>query len=262
MIAPCFPLFHSFLRKIVSGPPLLVLLAVGLLAPALSADDDPLHVLFITGGGWHDFTAQRELLTAGIHDRLNVTFTIDHEAGSDPRATPARFADPDWAKNFDLVLYNISLSVDQKPETAQAIIDGHVKHAVPAVFLHGSVHSYRRTGNEQWFAFLGMKSMRHDTRRPFANEVLAPNHPIMRGFPDPWQQEQGELYLIERTFPTATPLAQAFSIETESRHPTVWVNRFRGVLVFATTIGHHNETVGSETYLDLVCRGIRWATDQ
>jgi type 1 glutamine amidotransferase len=29
--------------------------------------------------------------------------------------------------------------------------------------------------------------------------------------------------------------------------------------VFGTTIGHHNETMSQETYLDLVTRGLLWA---
>jgi type 1 glutamine amidotransferase len=31
---------------------------------------------------------------------------------------------------------------------------------------------------------------------------------------------------------------------------------------FATTIGHHNETMREEAYLDLVARGLLWACDK
>lgn len=228
--------------------------------PLASGQEDPLKILFITGGGFHDFEAQREMLTKGLGERIKIEFTVDHGAGSDATAVPERFTDPDWVKGYDLVLYNISLSVDQKPETAQAIIDSHVKHGVPAALLHGSTHSYRRTGNDEWFKFLGARSMRHDARRPFANEVLAPDHPVMTGFPNPWQQDQGELYIIEEIFPSAQPLARAHSVETKTNHPTIWVNSYLGIRIFVTTIGHHNETMASDTYLDLVSRGILWAT--
>lgn len=225
-----------------------------------AAQGRPLRILFITGGGWHDFEGQKKVLTEGLGARLNATFTVDHEAGSNASAEPTRFKDPDWAQGFDLVLYNISLSTDQKPETAQAIIDGHVKHGVPAVFLHGSTHSYRRTGNENWFKFLGARSMWHENQRPFTNEVLDAEHPVMVGFPQPWPQTQGELYVIEEMFPTATPLAHAYGVQTEAHQPTIWVNTYQGVRVFATTIGHHTETMRTPTYLDLVARGIEWAT--
>lgn len=247
----------AILRRLALGALLIVVTAC---APIASAQQDPLKILFITGGGFHDFDAQRDILTKGLAERLQVQFTIDHEAGSDATAVPERFSDPDWVKGYDLVLYNISLSVDQKPETAQAIIDSHVKHGVPAALLHGSTHSYRRTGNQEWFNFLGARSMKHDARRPFANEVLEPNHPVMVGFPDPWQQAQGELYIIEEMFPAAQPLARAHSVETETDQPTIWINNYKGIRIFVTTIGHHNETMASETYLDLVSRGILWAT--
>ena len=29
--------------------------------------------------------------------------------------------------------------------------------------------------------------------------------------------------------------------------------------VFGTTVGHHNETIAENTYLDLVSRGLLWA---
>lgn len=223
------------------------------------ANEHKLKILFITGGGWHDFTAQEKILTKGIGERLDVEFTVDHEAGDKPAHQLLRFEDSDWAKGYDLVLYNMSLSTNQKPETAQAIIDSHVKHSVPAVLLHGSTHSYRHTGNKNWFRFMGGRSMRHERQGGFTNEVLKEDHPIMRGFPVPWVQPQGELYVIEEMFPTATTLAHAVGTSSEKHQPTIWTNEYEGVRVFVTTIGHHNETMASDIYLDLVSRGIQWA---
>ncbi|MFU8848535.1 MAG: ThuA domain-containing protein [Opitutales bacterium] len=227
---------------------------------SISTDtDETLKVLFITGGGWHDFSDQEKVLAEGLSERLNIEFTIDHTAGSDPSYRPERFDDPDWVKGYDLVLYNMSLSRRQQSETAQAIIDSHVKHGVPAVLLHGSTHSYRHTGNENWFNFLGAKSMSHEAQGAFTNEVLQPDHPVMQGFPNPWAQEQGELYRIEAVMPTATVLTQAMGKNPERYQPTIWVNEYAGVRVFVTTIGHHTATMASDTYLDLLTRGILWA---
>ncbi len=260
--------FHSFrlrnsilwLGMLAAGFSVAVIPVTGEEAGATTrTKETPMKILLITGGGWHDFHAQKTILTEGLGQRLRVEFTVDDEAGTDPTAVPSRFPNPDWAAGYDLVLYNISLSRDQTAETAQAIIDSHVKHRVPAALLHGSVHSYRFAENPNWFRFLGGRSMRHERQHPFANEVLDPDHPVMAGFPDPWRQPQGELYVIEEIFPTATPLAHAYGVETETRHPTIWVNEFENVRVFVTTIGHHNETMAADTYLDLLARGILWA---
>jgi type 1 glutamine amidotransferase len=42
----------------------------------------------------------------------------------------------------------------------------------------------------------------------------------------------------------------------------VWVNEYgeKKSRVFGTTIGHHNETMLEDTYLDLVTRGLLWAS--
>ncbi len=221
--------------------------------------NETLQVLFITGGGWHDFVAQETVLTEGLGKRLNVEFTVDHTAGRSPRHRPERFDDSDWAEGYDLILYSMSLSRDQKPETAQTIIDSHVKHGVPAVLVHGATHSYRNTGNENWFKFMGAKSMSHEALGAFTNEVIEPEHPVMQGFPNPWAQEQGELYRIEEVMPTATVLAHAMGRNPERYQPTIWVNEYKGVRVFVTTIGHHTETMATDTYLDLLSRGILWA---
>ena len=40
----------------------------------------PIRALYITGGGFHDFTAQKEIVPSGISARTNIVWTIDHTA--------------------------------------------------------------------------------------------------------------------------------------------------------------------------------------
>jgi type 1 glutamine amidotransferase len=44
----------------------------------------------------------------------------------------------------------------------------------------------------------------------------------------------------------------------------IWTNLYgdKKTRVFSTTLGHNNVTVGDDRYLDLVARGILWATDK
>ena len=90
---------------------------------------------------------------------------------------------------------------------------------------------------------------------------LKPDHPVMKGFPAEWTTPKGELYRIEKVWETATPLAEGTSGPKET-HICVWVNEYgeKKSRVFGTTIGHHNETMLEPTYLDLVTRGLLWAT--
>jgi type 1 glutamine amidotransferase len=42
----------------------------------------------------------------------------------------------------------------------------------------------------------------------------------------------------------------------------IWTNQYGKARVFGTTLGHHNETMGHEVYLDFVSRGLLWACDK
>ena len=93
----------------------------------------------------------------------------------------------------------------------------------------------------------------------------------MQGQPD-WVTINEELYnnfsgaLLE----TGHPLARG----TQTiQHPNgsitvddqivVWTNTYKTrARVFATTLGHNNETVADARYLDLVARGLLWSVDK
>lgn len=80
----------------------------------------------------------------------------------------------------------------------------------------------------------------------------------MKGFPALWHDPQDELYKNEKVWPGATALAQAYGQDTRQNHVCIWVNQYGNTRVFTTTLGHGDETVGSNIYLDLVTRGLLW----
>ena len=71
-----------------------------------------------------------------------------------------------------------------------------------------------------------------------------------------------ELYRNEKLWPTLTPLGTAYSEESKKDHVVIWLNEYGQTRVFATTLGHGNETMQSEVYLGLVTRGLLWACDK
>jgi type 1 glutamine amidotransferase len=242
------------------------LLAVTLipgLALAQARTTPPLRVLLITGGGYHDYNAQKDILAKGMAERVNATFTIDHEAGTNSGARVSRHRTPGWSRDFDVILYNVCLADVRDAEWAEAIVREHVTRQVPAVVLHCTMHSYNFRGDAPiWSLFLGVRTQRHQRQMPYNVETLAPTHPIMMPFAASWQTPQGELYEILDVYPTATPLAHAFGAESKKHQVTVWTNRFAGVRVFGTTIGHHNETMATRQYLDLLASGLLWAANK
>ena len=241
-------------------PFLMVLTAAMLNTPV--AARQPLRILLITGGGYHDYEAQKAILTNGLGQRLNAEFTIDHSAGKDNAHRVERHNDPNWLRGYDLVIYNICFADVRDNAWSEAIVRAHVRYKVPAVALHCTMHSYNYRGDSPiWSQFLGVRTQRHQRAMGHDVENVATSHAIMRGLPAKWTMPQGELYEILEVYASAQPLTQSFGEESKKNQVTAWTNEFEGVRVFGTTLGHHNETMQSTEFLDLVANGVRWATN-
>jgi uncharacterized protein len=223
------------------------------------AKDRPIRALYITGGGFHDFVTQQAIVPPGIAARTNIEWTIDHTAGTSTEILIPRHAETRWADEFEVVVYNMSFSHVIDAEWIERIAHTHRDKGVAAVLLHGAVHSYRRSDTDAWRELTGAASYRHDQQREFRVEPLAPDHPVMRGLPEGWGPGIDELYEIEKLWPTVTPLARAWSVESEEYHPVIWTNTYGKARIFVTTLGHNNETMADPVYLDLVTRGLLWA---
>jgi type 1 glutamine amidotransferase len=240
-----------------------VALATGLSAAAAGGGEQgaarpPIRALYVTGGGFHDFVEQERILPRGLAERVRIEWTVDHTAGKSTDVLIERHKTDDWTKTADVVVYNMSFSHVVDPAWIERLAGAHRNSGVPAVILHGAVHSYRRSESRAWGELMGAFSMRHDKQRPLTVEAMAPDHPIMRGFPAKWQTINEELYELERVWPSMTPLAQAYSEETKKSYPVIWVNTHGKARVFVTTLGHNNEMMASDVYLDLVSRGLLW----
>ena len=225
-----------------------------------SASPAPLRTLYVTGGGFHDFETQKTIVPPGLSERVNVEWTIDDTAGKATDVLIDRHRTTEWTKAFDVVVYNMSFSHVVDVEWIERLAGAHRESGVPAVILHGAVHSYRRSESKAWGHLMGAFSMRHDRQRPLRIVTVAPQHPVMRGFPADWQTIDEELYEHEQAWPGMTPLAQAHSTETDKTSPVIWTNTHGKASVFVTSLGHNNEMMRNPVYLDLVARGLLWAT--
>jgi uncharacterized protein len=264
-------LASSPLARFTATAAACLVLVVGLLVPGPVAEaggqaaqtvKPPIRALYVTGGGFHDFVAQERIVPPGLAKRIRIEWTTDHTAGKSTEVLIDRHKDTAWTKAFDVVVYNMSFSHVVDAEWIERLAHAHRESGVAAVVLHGAVHSYRRSETRAWGELMGAFSMRHDKQRPLTIEVVAPDHPVMRGFPHPWTTIDEELYELERTWPTMTPLARAHSVESEKHHPIIWTNTHGKARVFVTSLGHNNEMMSSPVFLDLVARGLLWTLDR
>ncbi|HMJ90758.1 MAG TPA: ThuA domain-containing protein [Candidatus Acidoferrum sp.] len=239
-----------------------VSLALSFCVVASAAESNkPIKALLVCGGCCHDFANQKNILSEGISTRANVVFTVVHE-GDDRTNRVSIYEKSNWWQGYDVVVHNECFGMVADDKFIENIAAAH-KAGVPAVMLHCSTHSYRAGKTDAWRETLGITSFSHEKRRDLDVKTTSPAHPVMKGFPAEWHNPQDELYKNERVWPNVIPLAKAYGEETKEDHVVIWLNIVgKGTRVFATTLGHGNDTMKSDIYLDLVTRGLLWTCDK
>ena len=235
----------------------LISISISLCAAMSAAAPKPLRALLVVGGCCHDYTTQKSILADGLKERARIEVDVVQQGGSTTDAKIPLYENVDWAKGYDVIIHDECFADVKEQAWMDRILAPH-KAGLPAVVLHCAMHSYR-SGTDEWFKFLGVTSRGHGAHYP--HEVLNRDagHPVMQKFGPAWWNPAGELYHIEKLWPTAHALASAKNQENGAEEVCVWVNQYGNTRVFGTTLGHHNETVSAPAYLDLVTRGTLWA---
>ena len=127
-----------------------------------------------------------------------------------------------------------------------------------AVAIHSAMHTYRAASIDEWRKFLRVTSRRHDHQSRYPVKKVAPEHPILKGLPEDWVSPKDELYVIEKMWSDATPLATSVSEADGKSCPVAWVNGFGKARVFGTTFGHSDATFQDPVLLEMLSRGFLW----
>ncbi len=241
---------------------------------ARAADEvKPIRVLLVLGGCCHDYQAQQHILKDGISARAHVEITISYDPDKGTRHLNPVYESADWAKGFDVVIHDECSADVKDAEVIERILQPH-REGLPAVVLHCGMHSYRGEGfpNETaWFEFTGLASTGHGPQTPINLSFVDKDHPVIKGMED-WTTIREELYnnSAGKLLDTAHALAQGKQTvrrrggkESTADAVVIWTNMYnQKARVFATTLGHNNETVADPRYLDLVTRGLLWSVDK
>lgn len=218
----------------------------------------PVRALLITGGCCHNYTFQSQALTTAVSRLAPVEWKIVHEGGSGTKATIPLYDDPQWAREYDVVIHNECFADTTDSEYIRRITTAH-KAGTPAVVIHCAMHTYRAATFDDWREFLGVTSRRHDHQSRYAVKKVEPVHPIVRNVPDDWKTPMDELYVIDKVWPQARALATSVSEKDGKTYPVAWINQYGKARVFGTTYGHSDDTFRDPVFLDYVSRGIFWA---
>ena len=225
---------------------------------------ETIKALLVTGEGYHDYENQKTILTDGISERLDIDWTIMHHKTM--AECKKDLSKKGWADDYDIVVYNICHAKEADTSFIDSVAAVH-EAGKPAVVIHCTLHSFHwnvkaEKGDEDkktWVKLLGVRSQRHGPKSPIDVKKVKPDHPILKDLPDNWKTPQGELYYIEDVLDTATPLATGTHAKQKKPQVCIWTNQYGKGRIFGTSIGHHNSTMKSKEYLDLVANGITWA---
>jgi hypothetical protein len=255
----------------------LSILAAFAAAQTFAADQKPLRALLITGGCCHDYAKQKDILKKGIEARANIVVDQVHTDDSSTRPPLPIHGNPDYAKGYDVVIHDECAADISEPSVVEGVLKPH-RDGIPGVNLHCAMHSYRignpgeavKTLGEPhgfWFEYLGLQSSGHGPQQPISI-AFTNKSPVTIGLTN-WTTINEELYNNVRLFDSAMPLARGQQVvkgrdgaARTNDFVVVWGNTYgpKKTRVFSTTIGHNNATVEDARYLDLVTRGLLWAT--
>jgi len=267
--------------------PTILAASLVLVSPSARAADapKPLKVMLLTGGCCHDYKKQKDILKAGLEARANIVVDQVHVDDSSTKPRLPIYGNSDYAKGYDLIIHDECSADINDPAVIAGVLKPHAD-GLPAVNLHCAMHSYRfgnyqkpvaaGADNASWFEYLGMQSTSHGPQEPIEITYTDKASPITTGLAD-WTTIKEELYNNVQIMPGNQALAkgrqivkskkkQADGTETVEEKAVetvvVWTNLWKNkTRVFSTTIGHNNATVEDAKYLDLVTRGVLWATD-
>jgi hypothetical protein len=260
-----------------SALPLIVLGSLLLTAISSYSAPAPIRVLLITGGCCHDYAKQKDILKKGIEERANVVVDQVHTDDSSTKPPLAILGNPDYAKSYDLVIHDECAADISDPDKVEGVLKPH-RDGIPAVNLHCAMHCYRignpndpvtlGTPHGYWFEYLGLQSSGHGPQEPIAIHFTDSKGPIAKGLSD-WTTIKEEHYNNIHVFEGAHEIARGTQVVKNrdgsartNDYVVAWSNLYgpKKTRVFSTTIGHNNATVEDPRYLDLVTRGVLWAS--
>jgi type 1 glutamine amidotransferase len=262
-------------------------LAASFAAPALNAAEPgkPLEVLLVAGGCCHDYATQTKLLKKGIEARVRARVEVAYNPDTSVKATFDVYAKEDWDRGYDVILHDECSADVSDRDYVGRILAAH-RRGTPAVNLHCAMHSYRwgnfreavaaGADNAGWYEMIGLQSTGHGPQQPIEISFADSTHPIVKGLLG-WTTINEELYNNIQVLPTAKVLATGRQLVPPKAKPgepadpaakpaeatavVAWTNEYgpNRTRIFSTSIGHNNETVGDDRYLDLVTRGLLWS---
>ena len=226
-----------------------------------------LKAFMVTGGCCHDYPNQKNIISEGINERVATKWDIFFEM--DEKKSKARLSESGWADGYDYIVYNHCFAHEKDAAFVKSITDIHMA-GKPAIALHCAMHSYhwnipvKEGEKKSWPAMLGASSKGHGPKAAITVSKVKKNakHPILKDMPDGWLTPEGELYNVQEIYKGTTVLAYGDNGRCDFPQAVAWVNTYGKGRIFSTTLGHHNSTMSTQEYLNMLANAVRWITEK
>jgi len=262
--------------------------ATGIDAPEISPkrgqEVAPIRALYITdySAFWHDYQRQQASLQAGISRFVNVEFSV---VGKDPLDALRLMSEPNFSAGYDVIIYNMCFKDDLDLERIDNIISQTRDLGVPAVLIHCAMHSFQGTSENRpqnaqalrvaeanwaamyperdfpyWWQFTGIDTTEKNQTRSMHAERVEQTHPITTWLPEQIVSNRDQLYRNLEVKEGVTPLYTAYDQRARRHHVVAWTHQVGAGRVFATTLGHDDNTTALWSYHHLIANGIAYVT--
>lgn len=223
---------------------------------ASTAEPGVVRVLFLTGGGYHDFEANPAALMEGLaaEEDLRVrVLPIDPEGRASHELSDTSLLDGE----IDVVLAYTQGELAFSPAARDKLMAA-IEGGAGFVGLHCAADSH-----PGWKAYERMLGGRFESHPPLGpvtvNVVDAAQHPVTAGLPAEWTLTD-EFYHLAGVDPAGLDvLMSGISPAGGERRPVTWAKTYGQGRVVYTILGHSREVHTDVRFRQLVIQALRWA---
>ncbi|PQO44029.1 PVC-type heme-binding CxxCH protein [Blastopirellula marina] len=221
---------------------------VSLLSPfAQAADEAPIRILFLGDQGHHRPADRAAQMLPVMKERgIDIEYTEDVTA-----------LNKDRLKQYDGLMIYANIE-NITPDQEAAMLDYVVKGGA-LIPLHCA--SYCFLNSPAYVDLVGGQFQKHGGE-VFTTVIAEPNHPIMKGFHgfQSWDETYIHHRHNDRDRIVLEYRVQGGQADGKTQEPWTWIRTQGAGRVFYTAWGHDARTWGNPGFMNLVERGVRWAT--
>lgn len=233
------------------------------------ADTNQRRVLFLTGGGYHDFHRNSMSLVQGLAriDDARPTLEIDMMWVGSSQGTHMRFRndldlhDPELFNRYEAIVAYCQGELGFDDAIRQRFLE-YIRSGGGYVAIHSAADSH--PGWDEYDSMLGGRFESHPPVGEISVQIDVADHDITRGLPTNWTlvdefyhlknyREDDKLVLMRGRSPG--------DAEDAPLRPVTWEKNYGHGRVFYTILGHGAEPHRDERFHQLIANAIHWAAD-